>query len=92
MGTACGTSNVTVFISTPCLGAIMVNINSEFSRVAGSRSSDGARWARILTAMNINDVAISEIVPYQPVSYLLQSASGKPRTDYPIAFFEATME
>jgi hypothetical protein len=60
MGIACEASNVMVVISTPSLDAI---INCPIPPVAGSRFSDEAHWARILTAMNINinDIAIGEI-------------------------------
>jgi hypothetical protein len=83
-----------VGISTPSPDAITVGINSQFRLVAGSRFSDKARWARILTVMNINvnGVATSEIVFQQPVSYLLQLASGKPRTDHSIAFLKQQMD
>jgi len=63
MGIACEASNVMVVISTPSLDAITVASIAQFRPVAGSRFSDEAQWARILTAMNINinDIAIGEI-------------------------------
>jgi hypothetical protein len=68
----------------------MVNINSAIPPRCRIQILRRGAMTRILTAMNINDVAISEIVPYQPVSYLLRSANPAPII--PSRFLKPQME